>query len=395
MSRQYTIKKALNMLRWRDICHVLLAMFVFPFAIVAKIFIRNFWLICEDKNRCSDNAYWLFKWVRENKPKQKVAFALNKKCGEYQNVKDLGRVIKFGGISHWFWYIVADKNISSQKDGKPNAAATYLFEVILGLRKNNRIFLQHGITINNAEWLYYKNTKMRLFITGAIQEQEAIKANFGYPEDNVKLLGFSRFDNLDNSLTEKDLIVVMPTWREWLGTFYHDSKNLDFSKTNYCEKWNEFLNSERLDKILKANNKKLLFYPHFHMQQFLNFFSTKSSCIKIASINDYNVQNLLKRASLVITDYSSIFFDVLYMSKPVMFYQFDEQEFREKQYKEGWFNYKNNKLCSWSDNLDKFLDQFEAKLLEKDQIDKNEYLKLFKYIDKNNSERIYNAINKL
>ena len=58
--------------------------------------------------------------------------------------------------------------------------------------KSKSIFLQHGITLSNAKWLYYKNTKKRLFICGAKPEYEYIKKQFGYPEENLKYLGFAR-----------------------------------------------------------------------------------------------------------------------------------------------------------------------------------------------------------
>ena len=135
---QYTIKKIFNFINAKDILSLFLLFIVFPFAIVSKIFIRGFWLVTEDENEARDNGYWFFKWVRENRKKQKIAYAINKKSVDYKKVKNLGKVISFGSISHWFWYIVADKNISSQKGGKPNAAVCYLFEVVLGLRKSHK-----------------------------------------------------------------------------------------------------------------------------------------------------------------------------------------------------------------------------------------------------------------
>ena len=132
---QYSLKRVFNFIKLKDILHIFLAIIVFPFAIIAKIFIRGFWLVCEDENEARDNGYWFFKWVRENRPKQKIAYAINKKSPDYQKVKPLGKVIRSGFIAHWFWYIVADKNISSQKGGKPNAAVCYLFEVVLKMRK--------------------------------------------------------------------------------------------------------------------------------------------------------------------------------------------------------------------------------------------------------------------
>ena len=392
---QYTLKKVLNFIKFSDICHLFLALFVLPWALIAKIFIRDFWLICEEKNEARDNGYWFFKWVLENRPKQKTAYAINKKSCDYAKVKGLGRIIKYGSLSHWFWYIVADKNISSQKGGKPNAAVCYLFEVVFKMRKNNRIFLQHGVTVNKGEWLFYKNTRFKLFITAAAPEHEFVSDNFGYPENNVKMCGFSRFDKLHDIEVDKDLILVMPSWRNWLGREAHDNKNNDFAASEYAIKWNEFLNSPKLAAILKNNNKRLLFFPHRNMQKFISYFSTDCENIEIAGSEKYDIQYLLKKAGLMVTDYSSVFFDFAYMRKPVIFYQFDEKKFREKQYEEGFFDYHDTILGDWVASLSDVLDLLEKHIKDKNNdVDETVIRRFFPLWDDHNSERIYKAIKK-
>lgn len=393
---QYTIKKAMKFLKFKDIYNLFVCIFVFPFAIIAKIFIRDFWLICEDENEARDNGYWFFKWIKENRPKQKCAYAINKKSPDYAKVKGLGKIIKYGSVSHWFWYLVADRNISSQKGGKPNAAVCYFFEVVLKMRKNNRVFLQHGITINKGGWLFYDNTRVRMFITAAKEEHEYILENFGYPEQNVKLLGFSRFDQLYDVQFDKDLILVMPTWRNWLGRESTDNKDMHFEDTLYFKTWNSFLNSEKLSAMLEKYDKRLLFYPHRNMQKFLSSFKVENDRIEIADWKKYDIQEVLKKAGLMITDYSSVFFDFAYMRKPVLFYQFDEAEFREKQYAEGYLDYHNTVLGEWCDKEDELLTKLESKISgELELLDEDKIKEFFLYYDKENSLRIYNAIKEL
>ncbi len=390
---QYSLKRVFNFIKLKDFLHIFLALMVFPFAIIAKIFIRGFWLVCEDENEARDNGFWFFKWVRENRPKQKIAYAINKKSPDYQKVKPLGKVIRYGFVSHWFWYIVADKNISSQKGGKPNSAVCYLFEVVLKMRKKNRVFLQHGVTKDLAEWLFYKNCFFNLFVTAGKPEQDYLSQHYGYPKDNLKMLGFSRYDNLHDVEVDKNLILVMPTWRNWLGRSAQDNKGLVFTETEYYVKWNEFLNSDKLHELLIKYDKKLLFYPHRNMQKFLPFFTTDCDRIEIADWKKFDIQEVLKKAGLMITDYSSVFFDFAYMRKPVLFYQFDEQEFRTKQYAEGYFDYHNTVLGKWTDKISELLVLLEESL-ENDIpfIDESVIREFFPLWDKNNSERIYNAI---
>lgn len=390
------MKNKLKFVKFKDLLSIFLMCIAFVPAMITKIFIRDFWLICEDKNEARDNGYWLFKYIRENHPKQKVAYAINKKAPDYKKVKDLGKVISFGSLSHWFWYFVADKNISSQKGGKPNAAVCYLLEVVMKLRKNNRVFLQHGIIISDIEFLYFKNTNMKRFCVSTYQEEKYLKEHYGYPEGNIVLTGLCRFDNLNNAVANKNQILVMPTWRQWIARDVEMQEiegTTNFIESNYFKHWQEFLRNEEVYKLLEKYNKKLIFYPHRNMQKYLTNFDTKSDRIIIANSKDYDVQELLKNSALMITDYSSVFFDFAYMKKPIIFYQFDEKKFREYQYQEGYFSYKDNGFSKWSDNLESIIDYLKEYLESDLELeDKTIVDKYFPYRDNKNCERTYDMI---
>jgi len=389
--------KKLRYLKFSHIISVLLMIVSFVPSMIAKIFIRDFWLVCEEKNEARDNGYWLFKYIRENHPKQKVAYAINKKCKDYQKVKPLGKIIQYGSLSHWFWYFVADKNISSQKGGKPSNAVCYFLEVVLKLRKNNRVFLQHGVIKNNLYWLYFKETNMRMFTTSTYQEFDYVNKLYGYPDGYVKLLGLPRFDNLSNKNLKKNQILVMPTWRNWIAKEV-DCKKYEgtnvFTETEFYKSWSTFLNSEKLDKWLEKNNKTIVFYPHRNMQKYIDHFGTNSKHIIIANSNEYDVQQLLNESSVLITDYSSVCFDFGYLEKPIIFYQFDEEKFRLGQYEQGYFDYHDNDLGVWTDSIDGVVDYLD-KIAKKKLLNKFDSKKVFKYIDQNNCKRNYEAIKNL
>ena len=61
--------------------------------------------------------------------------------------------------------------------------------------------------------------------------------------------------------------------------------------------------------------------------------------IIIADKDTFDVQDLLIRSQILITDYSSVFFDFAYMKKPEIFFQFDNERYRNSHYKEGYFSY--------------------------------------------------------
>ena len=91
-------------------------------------------------------------------------------------------------------------------------------------------------------------------------------------------------------------------------------------------------------------------------------------------------------------NFLSVFFDFAYLGKPIIFYQFDEEKFRRGQYLEGYFNYKNNPLSSWANNLSDLLTLIDANKNNMSTPNTEQAKKYFKYIDTNNSQRIYEEI---
>lgn len=391
--------KRISYVKARDILALFQFVLMLPIALIAKIFIRRFWLICEDRFEARDNGYWLFKYICQEHPEQKVAYAIDKNSPDYAKVAALGKTVPYGGWRHWFWYLVAEKNISAQKGGKPNAAACYLLEVTLKILPTKRYFLQHGVIKDDLKWLYYDVCRFKLFVCSAQPEWEYVSKHYGYPEGRVQLLGLARFDQLHDIETDKDLILVMPTWREWLARPVKSNRDLDdlehFENTEYCIRWNEFLNDPRLVKLLEQHKKRILFYPHRNMQKYLSCFHSGSELIRIADCNNFDVQDLLKRAGLLITDYSSVFFDFSYMKKPVLFYQFDEKKFRENQYQLGYFDYRDELLGKCSFNLPDLLTRIDEQSKMNfviTEAESNLIDSFFPLRDRNNCERNYRAI---
>ena len=391
-------RKFLDKLKMIHISDIIALMFVFPVAFICSLFYRSknkdLILICESENEARDNGYFLFKYICENHPEQHVAYAIKLNSPDALKVTSLGECIEYGSFKHWVYYLSAGVNVSTQKGGKPNAAVFYLLEVY-GIIKNKRLFLQHGITISDAKWLYYQNTKMMGFVCGAKPEYEEIKERYGYPEGSVRYLGFPRFDNLHELNVNKKQILLMPSWREWLVLNTPARQQFGegdvFEETEYFLKWNEFLSNEELISFLEKNNLELVFYPNRNIQPYLHLFKNNSKNIRFASWKKEDIQHLLKNSALLITDYSSVFMDFSYMKKPVVFYQFDYDKFRKAQYAEGYYDYKNG-FGPVFDNLADLVESIKKSYLNDFQME-NSYLEkveeFFSLYDTNNSERNY------
>ncbi len=399
------IAHELHYVKANDIGQIFLFIISLPCVLVYKIVLlftkEEIWLVSEDRAEARDNGFCFFEYLSKEHPEIKSYYAISKKSSDYSKVKATGRTVRFGSIKHWILYFCSKHVITSQKNGRPSAAICYVLEVY-GIIKSKTVFLQHGITINKGKWLFYENTKMRLFVCGAKPEYDFIREHFGYPEQNVEYLGFCRFDEYHSCSADKKQILLMPSWREWIATKTEYSNKYedtgDFTKTEYYQKYQELINSPKLKAFLEENDLQLYFYPHRNMQKYIGHFSTSSDKIHIVSNKNSQIRELLTKSALMITDYSSVALDFAYMKKPVIYYQFDEKRFREAQYEEGYFSYRESGLGTVAETLDDVIrllcESYNNNFEVSDEF-VNAHSKFYPIFDDKNNERIFAAISKM
>lgn len=311
-----------------------------PVIKLVKPSLRNVWIISERGNDARDNGYFFYKYMCEKHPEQPLWYIISSKSPDFPRVAQLGKWIEFESFRHYIFYALAKVRISSSLWGGDLPKMSYFKQLrnILG-RKKTFIFLKHGIIKDYLPQHCYGEGYPNIYVCGAKPEYDYVKANFGYPESTVQYLGLARFDNLHNHGT-KQQILFMPTFRKWLTAM---DKN-QIKESEYVEKWNKAINDPRLIKLLEDNALELIFYPHHVMQKHVDAFTTSSHRVKIAAFKDYDVQTLLMESKLLVTDYSSVFFDFGYMDKPVIYYQFDRERYIKEHYDftRGYFSYENN-----------------------------------------------------
>lgn len=361
---------------------------------------KNMWLISERGNEAKDNGYVFFEYLRKEHPEINAHYVIDKSfTKDYNKVKDLGNIIEYGSDEHKIAFLLCEKAICTHI-GFLEPWAYKLYKLILdGNNKKKFIFLQHGVILHDVSDIYKKAaTKIDLFITSTSNETKAIKeSSYGYDENQVVQTGLARFDKLYNRV-EKNQILLMPTWRkDIVNPSYIKKKYLDdsvFTNSDYYNAFNSLLNNKKLIEVLSYYNCEMIFYPHYEIQPYINYFNTVSDNIIIASKEEYDVQQLLKESKLLITDFSSVVFDFAYMEKPVIYYQFDDL----KHYKKGYFKYEIDGFGDILKSEDKLVDSiiefikndFNISQKYEDRIEK-----CFKNRDNKNCERIFEEIVKI
>ena len=381
-------------LRIKQIYCMLLYFIIYVFCKLFRIKSSDIWLIADRGNEAKDNGYFFYKYLCNKHPEIKKKFVISKKSKDISKINKNDILIR-GSLKHYILFITSNVLISSHIMGYSPE-----FRIFSKLDKWNilkvkgkKIFLQHGITKDYSEGLKKGNIKLDLFVSGGQPEYTALLKMTNYDKSVIKYTGFARYDYLTK--IDSNEILIMPTWRKNL--FY--IKNLkEFKKTNYFKMWNSILNSKELKSIAESTKMKIIFYPHYEIQPYIKSFSTNNPNIIIADSNKFDVSNLLRRCKILITDYSSVFFDVAYMSKPIIYYQKDYEDFRKNHYKEGYFKYSNDgfgKVVKEDKELFATIQNYANKKFKVEKIYQKRRNMFFLYNDTNNCKRIYKEIIKL
>ena len=202
---------------------------------------------------------------------------------------------------------------------------------LLGIKK---VFVQHGICYALSAFCFEQYAKIDLFCCGGEPEYYNVLKNYGYQPEQVVYTGIPRFDGLYDIQVDPKMILLMPTWRNYLVLNQHTV----FKETTYYKVYQSLVNSRELQNFLQENGLKFVFYLHNDMRKYVDEFRTDCPNIEVVYLDDtYDIQELLKMAALMITDYSTVHFDFAYMDKPVIYYQFDQAEFYEKQWQKSEF----------------------------------------------------------
>lgn len=359
---------------------------------------RNIWIVCERGTDARDNGYHFFRYVCENHPEQKIYYIIRKDSTDYPKVAALGNVAAFGSLRHWLLYLGADVKISTHINGfLPNKNWHYQRYASKRSEKERVVFLRHGIGKDRVEAQYRKNTNVNLFFCGAKAEYDYVLAHYGYSEKELKYVGLARFDNLCQFQSKRQ-ILIMPTWRTWLSSQSDKVTMQAVVSSEYCRRWSAFLKNEQLSRLAAKYNVTFIFYPHYEIQPYLHLFQQTGEHVTIADFAHYDVQQLLKESMLLITDYSSVFFDFAYMRKPTLYYQFDEAEYRAHHYQQGYFDYRRDGFGEVVTEEEKLLDLLEQYLEEgcrPKPVYEQRIQSFFPLHDDKNCERIYNEIRKL
>ena len=289
---------------------------------------KNLWLISERGFDAQDNGYHLYKHILEH-PELNIrpVYLINEDSPDYEKIAELGGdICEPNTVEHYELMYQAGALVSTHTYGFTpdmtvyhNLAKHHLFKP-----KGVNVFLQHGINDKDTPWLYRENYKPDVFVISSDIEKRTMGYMYHQPKSVVADVGLCRYDKLTTATTPKKQILIMPTWREWL----RDLSQEEFLGTEFAKKWIVLLFDKRFIYELSKKGYRLVFYMHPELQQYIDLFSHDG-----IEIRKSGLQELMMESELLVTDYSSVYFDMAYMERNIIFWQFDRKKYVTEHYK--------------------------------------------------------------
>ncbi len=350
-----------------------------------RVKFQNLWLFCERGYEAQDNAFLFFEYLQSQKIPVNSAYLINSPDDQKNEfLKQTGRVIRYNSFEHKIAFCLCKKAFSTHI-GFIEPWNIKLYK-LLSFRSLQYVFLQHGITYQDISKYVKKSIScIDIFIVSSEYEFQNIQSPaYGFTENEIKITGFARFDRLINESfgPTKDLM-FMPTWRREIES------ERDFLNSNYYQTLRSLIENPEFHEILGTNGMKLKLILHPEFQKYHAHFKLNSKVIKIVQTENSILQNEIISSSLLITDYSSVFFDFAYVGKPIIFYKFDDHS----NYKHSDFDFSEvGELVSSELHLIETVDGYIDTRFEVPEKYKNFANSFFKYIDNKNCDRILKSL---
>lgn len=275
-------------------------------------------VIGEYPDTARDNGYALFCGLRARSSGVKAFYIIDERNADHIRV-DGNQILAWGTENHLAACI--DASVCAFTHHR-----NYIYPAILQhiapdrYLRTRTLFLQHGVMAMKGgpvlKHYHWNRVKYDAVVVSSAREKAMFTEHFGYPPSAVHVTGLPRMDKLykrSKTVTPAARqILVAPTWRPGLDKLSPEQISVD----PYILHWAAAI------REIKAKRFFPILIGHQILKDHLSILGRDAAEVRT---NDAFQETLLQSSALV-TDYSSVAWDALYVHRPVFLFQFDQKE---------------------------------------------------------------------
>lgn len=356
---------------------------LYLFGIVIKVDPKLILFTAFNGSAYSDNPRYIFEYMLEDEQYRDYQFIWAFKD---KQLIEGSKTVKFNSIKYYYYLSKAKYWVFNAK------MAPYYY------KKSSQVYLQtwhgtplkrlgHDIVDNGTTYYRSKQSYQQMvksydndsrhwdyLIASSPFSCQVFSTAFVFSKEKMLKIGYPRVDYLltvtnENILElkqryhlplDKKIILYAPTWRD--QSFGNNGYTFELSVDFY--KWQEVLGDEYV----------ILFKPHYLISNSYQCPEELRDFVYLMAANE-DINDAYLISDILITDYSSVFFDYAVLNRPIYFYMYDfayyEQELR------GFY-------LDVPDELPNDIVKTEASLLQQLQADKFDFKRLARFNQKFN-----------
>lgn len=340
-----------------------------------------------------DNAAAFHSYLMKNCQKSYAVHWMYDSSASYVHEKGIEEAVVLGSFKNYVLFFQAAYTVHGH---------SLMYDIAPGIDKyifwnKNTIMvhISHGIECFKKILIQPEDVPLlercNVFNCASSYEKDIKLNEWGMPEEKLPITGMARFDHLsyNQPVSEVKTILMMMTWRETLFGL----SDTEFIESSYFQATEKLITDSVLNQLLSVNKVTIKIILHPFMKKFESYFTelgTIHSNIEFYTYGELSIQEEIQKSDMLITDYSSIFWDFVYMNKPVVFYTFDQKEFLEMR---GSYLDLNHDLLGWKANSASEVIHALTRILEQGETENPRFADLsnyFSFTDRNNCERLAN-----
>lgn len=364
---------------------------------------KPIWLFADKEWKAGDNGENVYRYAIKQSGfhDAKMLFVLKQQSVDYPSVCSYGTVIEPGSFKYKLRFLLSDVLVSSRSEYDVINPFGKELTFVKDLLDYDLVYLTHGTLFGDLASMLCKPVKnIALFCTSTKMEREALlKEEYGYSEDEVKVVGMARYDAYGNVTEKKKIVAFLPTWRSSIaGPIIPGTTTRQyvphFAETEYCKFYNSLINNPRLIETMQRLGYKGEFYVHPAFEAQAADFNGNETIFVGSGSADY--ERVLSESSLLVTDYSGVGFDFGYQREPIVYCQFDSIFTQQHTYgSQSYFDYENDGFGPVAHTLDSIVDAI-VRYLENGCVVEEKYKrradKVFGFSDYNSCKRIFDSV---
>jgi len=302
---------------------------------------KKIWVLHDKMYTASDCGEYMYWYLANLAGDVTPVYAVNRDAPEADRLRRSGAALLYPGTLRQALHYLNAEVVFTTHPNPANVVGMLRYGAFLrDLITAPIVCIQHGLTMQDiARSMHQGHAGIQRYYCASPHEIAHLsQAEYGYRREQLVLTGIPRFDGLPHD--SEQIVLVSPTWRpEYAapspGANHQRPENEKFLDSLYYHRFSSLLLSENLLNAAEAAGYRIRFMIHPTLAANLGLFrqglataaaqrglthALDNTVTVVAAGIDTTYDEELKRARLLVTDYSGIQYDFAYMRKALIYF---------------------------------------------------------------------------